>query len=457
MSLKVVILAAGKGTRMRSNLPKVLHPVGGLSMLGHTIATAQQLGATEIIAVYGHGGQEVQAAIQSDNVQWVEQREQLGTGHAVQQAIPFLDANNDDDVLILYGDVPLVRPETLQALLQELAQSCLSVLTTMLEDPTGYGRIVRTNASTIQKIVEEKDADVPTQAIKEINTGIICAKSSKLIQWLNNLTNNNSQQEYYLTDCIELAVAEGNQVSAVVCQDEVEVMGVNTRVQLSQLEAAYQNRAREQLMLAGVTCKDPNSLYLEGKIEVGNDIVIDPNVSLRGDIHIADNVLIGTNTVIINSKIAQGTVIHPNSHIENAVIGQKCEVGPYARIRPQTELADQVKLGNFVEVKKSVIGQGSKVNHLSYIGDASIGEQTNIGAGTICCNYDGANKHQTTIGNHVFIGSDTQLVAPVTVDDGATIGAGSTITRDVPADKLTLSRAKQMTIDSWQRPTKNRK
>ncbi|MFK8027228.1 MAG: bifunctional UDP-N-acetylglucosamine diphosphorylase/glucosamine-1-phosphate N-acetyltransferase GlmU [Gammaproteobacteria bacterium] len=457
MSLNVVILAAGQGTRMRSKLPKVLHQVGGKSMLGHTITTAEKLGADRIIVVYGHGGEAVQADIQNEKVEWVEQKERLGTGHAVQQAIPYFTKEADENILILYGDVPLAKEATLSALIEKQPSDSMAILTTELDNPHGYGRIVRNGQGHVEKIVEEKDANDEIRKIAEINTGILSASSKSLINWLNNIDNNNKQQEYYLTDCVGLAVAEGKSVDAVICEDPSEVMGVNNRVHLAQMENVYQQRQREILMVNGATLRDSSSVYIEGEIEIGNDIIIEPNVMLRGQVTIGDDVTIGMNSVITNSVIDAGTVIHPNSVIENSTIGENCEIGPFARVRPETNLASKVKLGNFVEVKKSNIASGSKVNHLSYIGDARIGEKTNIGAGTICCNYDGANKHQTIIGNNVFIGSDTQLVAPVNIDDGATIGAGSTITKDVPAEKLTLSRSKQTTIDNWQRPIKQKK
>ncbi len=457
MSLNVVILAAGQGTRMRSKLPKVLHEVGGQSMLAHTINTADALGADRIIVIYGHGGEHVREKITHNKVEWVEQKERLGTGHAVQQAIPHFDATPDEKILILYGDVPLARVPTLQALLNQQPKDSIAILTTQLSDPTGYGRIVRNTDGKVQAIVEEKDADQQTKLIQEINTGILSASSQGLINWLGRIDNNNQQNEYYLTDCISLAVTDGKAVSAVICEDPSEVMGVNNRMHLAEVEDIFQQRQRLALMTNGATLRDQNSVYVEGSITIGNDIVIEPSVKFIGQVTLGDDVHIGMNSVIIDSNIASGTIIHANSVIEDSTIGENCEVGPFARVRPKTELASKVKLGNFVEVKKSVIAAGSKVNHLSYIGDAQIGEKTNIGAGTICCNYDGANKHQTVIGNNVFIGSDTQLVAPVTVHDGATIGAGSTITRDVPADKLTLSRSKQTTIDNWQRPVKQNK
>lgn len=457
MSLNVVILAAGQGTRMKSKLPKVLHQVGGKSMLAHTISTAEKLGANRVIVIYGHDGDLVRATLEDAKVEWVEQAERLGTGHAVQQAIPHFDTGNNSQVLVLYGDVPLVSEETLRSLIMQQPKQSMAILTTRLGNPLGYGRIVREEKGIVEKIVEEKDATDEIKKIDEINTGILCAESESLIRWLGKLDNNNQQQEYYLTDCVGLAVAEGKIVEAIICKDPSEVMGVNSRINLAEMEKVFQSRLREELMTNGVTLKDPESLYIEGKPETGSDITIEPNVMLRGNVKIGDDVTIGMNSVIINSVIESGTVIHPNSVIEDSKIGENCEIGPFARVRPNTEIASKVKLGNFVEVKKSTIASGSKVNHLSYIGDAQIGEQTNIGAGTICCNYDGVNKHQTIIGNNVFIGSDTQLIAPVKINDGATIGAGSTITRDVPAQKLTLSRSKQTTIKNWKRPVKQSK
>ena len=457
MSLNVIILAAGQGTRMRSKFPKVLHQVGGKSMLAHTITTAEHLGADRIIVVYGHGGEHVRSAIQNDKVEWVEQQDRLGTGHAVKQAIPYLNNSADEKVLILYGDVPLAREQTLNNLLQVQLANSIAILTTELLDPFGYGRIIRDKNAKVKAIIEEKDADAETKLINEINTGILCASSQGLINWLGRIDNNNQQKEYYLTDCVALAVQDGNTVEAVICNDPSEVMGVNNRIHLAEVESIFQQRQRETLMINGATLRDSTSVFVEGTVEIGNDIIIEPNVMFKGNVTLGDEVSIGMNCVISDSNIATGTVIHPNSVIEDSEIGENCEIGPFARVRPKTELANEVKLGNFVEVKKSKIASSSKVNHLSYIGDASIGEKTNIGAGTICCNYDGANKHKTIIGNNVFIGSDTQLVAPVTVSDGATIGAGSTITRDAPADKLTLSRSKQTTIENWQRPVKQSK
>ena len=454
MSLKVVILAAGQGTRMRSKLPKVLHQIGGKSMLGHTITTAENLRADQIIVVYGHGGDQVRRAIDNDRLTWVEQKQALGTAHAVQQAIPHFSTENDETILILYGDVPLVREQTLTALLAARTQASMAILTTLPDDPFGYGRVVRNADQKVQKIVEEKEADDATRQIHEINTGMLCASSSGLITWLNNIDNNNRQNEYYLTDCVGLAVQDGHRVAAVICQHPSEVMGVNTRAHLAAMENIYQQRQRQNLMASGATLRNPNTLYVEGLTAVGCDIIIEPNVLLKGRVALGDGVKIGMNSMIINSQIGAGTEIFANTIIEDSCIGERCQIGPFARVRPQTELAAEVKLGNFVEVKKSSIAGATKVSHLSYIGDAQIGANTNIGAGTICCNYDGANKHKTIIGDNVFIGSDTQLVAPLTVEHGATIGAGSTITRDAPANKLTLSRSRQKTLDNWQRPAK---
>lgn len=425
-------------------------------MLAHTVATAEQLGANRIIVVYGHGGERVRSSIDNSKIEWVEQAQRLGTGHAVQQAIPYFDASEDEKIMVLYGDVPLVSHSTLQGLLRAQKPESMAILTTTMPDPVGYGRIVRNKHGHVEAIIEEKDADTQIRAIEEINTGILCATSQSLIKWLGQINNNNQQKEYYLTDCVALAVADGKEVEAVICQDKSEVIGVNSCMQLAEVEKIYQQRQRRRLMENGVTLRDPGSVYVEGRIETGSDIVIEPGVMFKGNVKIGDDVSIGMNSIIINSEIGSETVIHPNSVIEQSNIGEKCELGPFARVRPDTELASRVKIGNFVEIKKSKIATGSKVNHLSYIGDATIGEATNIGAGTICCNYDGANKHKTVIGNNVFIGSDTQLVAPVKVSDGATIGAGSTITRDVPAGKLTLSRNQQKTVDNWQRPVKQK-
>ncbi len=477
MGLEIIILAAGKGTRMHSDLPKVLHKVAGKSMLAHVIDTAQKLSPDAIHVVIGHGAELVKETIQNDAITWCLQEEQLGTGHAVQQALPHIK-NDQQNVLILYGDVPLLKIDTLQQLINELSAKELVLLSAMLDDPTGYGRIVREGTNdtysqgeiqrsmndvlndsvkNVKAIVEQKDADSITLKIKEINSGILAAQAGHLKEWLGKISNDNAQQEYYLTDCIALAVKQKQIVEAIVCNDEKEILGVNNKMNLSQVERIIQQRIAEKLMTNGVTLIDSNRIDVRGSLITGKDVEIDINSIFIGDNEFGDGVSIGANAVIINSKIKAGTNILANCHIENANIGEKCEVGPYARIRPDTNLGNKVKVGNFVEIKKADVKAGSKINHLSYIGDSEVGENVNIGAGTITCNYDGANKHRTIIGDNVFVGSDTQFVAPVTIGDGATIGAGSTITKDTPEQKLTLARSKQFTIDNWQRPQKKPK
>ncbi len=471
MGLEIIILAAGKGTRMNSDLPKVLHKVAGKPMLAHVVDCANELSPDAIHVVIGHGAELIEATLANEKVNWCMQSEQLGTGHAVQQALPNID--DTQNVLILYGDVPLLKTETLQQLVSGLSNKQLVLLSAILEDPTGYGRIVRKNsnetysqseaqknsnseksANNVQAIVEQKDADSATLHIKEINSGILAAQASDLKAWLAKVNNNNAQQEYYLTDCIALAVQQGQKVEAIVCESEEEILGVNNKQHLAQVERIFQTRIAEQLMENGVTLIDPSRIDVRGKLSTGKDVEIDINGVFVGNNTLGDGVSIGANAVIINSQIKAGTKIHANCHIENANIGSQCELGPFARIRPDTMLAENVKVGNFVEIKKAKVKTGSKINHLSYIGDSELGKDVNIGAGTITCNYDGANKHRTTIGDNVFVGSDTQFVAPVTVGDGATIGAGSTITKDAPKDKLTLARSKQITLDGWQRPQK---
>ncbi len=480
MGLEVIILAAGKGTRMNSELPKVLHPVAGQAMLAHVIATAEKLTPDAIHVVIGHGSEKVKQTITSKNINWCLQEQQLGTGHAVLQALPDIK-NDSQNVLILYGDVPLLKQTTLQDLLDCLSNKDLVLLSAILDDPTGYGRIVRSGPketfsqtysqgeiqrnsndvtgnylNKVQAIVEQKDADQATQEIKEINSGILAAKSGDLKQWLADVSNNNAQQEYYLTDCIALAVKQNQSVEGIVCNDNNEILGVNNKAHLAQVERLYQLEQAEQLMTAGVTLMDPSRIDVRGNLSTGKDVSIDINCVFVGENEIGDNVNIGANAVIINSQIKSGTTVLPNCHIENANIGEKCDIGPFARIRPDTNLAENVKVGNFVEIKKANVSSGSKINHLSYIGDTDMGKGVNIGAGTITCNYDGANKHRTIIGDNVFVGSDTQLVAPVTIGDGATIGAGATITKDAPENKLTLARSKQVSIDGWQRPKKSK-
>ena len=459
MNIFPIILAAGQGTRMRSALPKVLHPIAGKPMLQHVVDACAALQnrqvACHMAIVYGHGGELVRERISGENLNWALQSVQKGTGHAVAQAIHLVDA--DDIVLIAYGDVPLIRSVTLQSLAQGLQDSALCILTTTLTNPTGYGRIVRNAQGQVQAIVEEKDANDTQRQITEVNTGFIAARGADLKRWLQQLSPQNAQGEYYLTDCVGLAVAEGGSINTVCCTDPGEVEGANNRVQLARLERACQQRQVEKLMLAGATVADPARLDIRGTVETGQDVFLDINVVLIGKVTIGNNVVIEAGCVIQDAEIGDNTHIKAYSVIESAVIASHCDIGPFARLRPGTVLAEKAKIGNFVETKKARIGKGSKVNHLSYIGDTEMGESVNIGAGTITCNYDGANKHKTVIGDNVFVGSCTQLVAPVTIAQGATIGAGSTITKDAPADELTLSRAKQMTMKGWQRPVKEKK
>ena len=453
MSIGVVILAAGQGTRMKSAQPKVLHQIGGKSLLGHVIDCARALSAEEIVVVYGHGGEQVRAAFtEQSDLQWVEQAEQLGTGHAVQQAMPAL--TRSEQVLVLYGDVPLIRPETLKQLIDTAGRG-FGLLTVTLDDPGGYGRVVRNELDRVQCIVEQKDADPEQLSIREINTGIMFMPRDDLQRWLGGLSNDNAQGEYYLTDVLAMAVAEGLDIQVCQPASAVEAEGVNNRVQLASLECAYQHRLAEALMTDGVTLRDPARIDIRGEVSHGLDVEIDFNVLLEGRVVLGDRVRIGANCVLRNATIADDVEILDNCVIEDAHIGPGSKVGPFARLRPGAELVGQAHVGNFVEIKKSVVGLGSKVNHLSYVGDSEIGAGVNIGAGTITCNYDGANKHKTEIADGAFIGSNTALVAPVKVGPGATIGAGSVISKDAPEEKLTLTRAKQISLN-WQRPTKKK-
>ncbi len=451
MKLGVVILAAGQGTRMKSSLPKVLHCIAGRPLVGHVIDTAEALGADKVAVVYGHGGDRVQQAINDPDLIWVEQAEQLGTGHAVEQAM-FAMADMDR-VLVLYGDVPLITQATLNSLIQQSRDSALALLTVTLDDPGGYGRIVRVEGH-VTRIVEQKDASEIEQRIREINTGILIADRARLSGWLGRLESNNAQGEFYLTDIVAMAVDEGIEVKTTHPADTYEVEGVNDRVQLAALERRYQQGQTETLMRQGVTLRDPARFDLRGRLQSGQDVELDVNVLIEGEVSLGNGVRVGANTVIRNSRIADGVWIKENCVIEDAVIGADSIIGPFARLRPATTLAERVHVGNFVEIKKSDVAAGSKINHLSYIGDATIGRSVNVGAGTITCNYDGVNKFRTVIGDNAFIGSDTQLVAPVEIGAGATIGAGSTITRDAPPETLTLSRAKQITLKGWKRPEK---
>ncbi|MBT3699118.1 MAG: bifunctional UDP-N-acetylglucosamine diphosphorylase/glucosamine-1-phosphate N-acetyltransferase GlmU [Methylococcales bacterium] len=453
MAIKSIILAAGKGTRMRSMQPKVLHPLAGKPLVEHVYDLCQELEDNTITIVYGHGGETVRKALDSLSVSWVEQAEQLGTGHAVQQAESQI--NDNDTVLILYGDVPLLKLATVKVLLADVSDKTLALLTVELDQPKGYGRIVRDNKNQVINITEEKDASEQVKQIREVNTGILAVAGASLKRWLRLLENNNTQNEYYLTDIIALAVSEGVAIKTSQPVHSSEVLGVNNKSQLSYLERVYQAQQAEILMLQGVTLADPNRFDLRGEItKLGQDVSIDVNVILEGTLEIGDGVTIGPNCVIKNSKIANGVEILANCVIENATVGADSRIGPFARLRPAAEIQSSVHIGNFVEVKKSIIGQGSKVNHLSYIGDCQIGESVNVGAGTITCNYDGINKSLTIIEDGAFIGSSTQLVAPVTVGKNSTIAAGSTITKNTPEEQLTLSRAKQITIKGWRRPVK---
>ena len=451
MSLSVVILAAGQGTRMRSDLPKVLHPLADKPLLQHVIETAQSLDGADIHVVYGHGGDRVPETLGHMNVDWIKQDQQLGTGHAVAQAMPHIAP--DHLVLVLYGDVPLIAKDTLEHLIS-VADGGFGLLTVSLDDPTGYGRIVRDDDGKVVRIVEHKDADDAVRQIREVNTGILVVPRARLSDWLERLDNDNVQGEYYLTDVIAMAVSEGMAVNTVSPAFLYEVLGVNNKKQLAELERHYQRRCADALMLSGVTLRDPSRLDIRGDVNAGRDVTIDINVVLEGRVELGDRVSVGPHCVIRNCQIGDGVTILAHSMIEDAVVGADSRIGPFARIRPGTVLSEDVHIGNFVEVKNASVGAGSKVNHLSYVGDARIGSGVNIGAGTITCNYDGANKHLTEIGDNVFVGSDTQLVAPVKVGDGATIGAGTTVTRDVPPNILTLSRPQQAFITGWRRPTK---
>lgn len=453
MKLFPIILAAGQGTRMNSALPKVLHTIGGKPMLQHVIDSCQQLGAEKIAVIYGHGGDQVQAAITNDRLAWVEQAEQKGTGHAVAQAAHLMD--DDDLVVIAYGDVPLIKADTLQRLANSLQAADLAILTTLLDNPTGYGRIVREN-DAVSCIVEEKDADDQVRQINEVNSGFIAAKGADLKRWLQQLRPENAQGEYYLTDCVAMAVAEEKRIITVICDDPSEVEGVNNRLQQARLEREYQQAQANTLMQQGVSLLDPARIDIRGTLTVGKDVRIDVNTVFIGKVELGDNVVIGSNCVIQDCRIGSNVTIHANSVLEAAHVADNCSVGPFARLRPGANLQSKAKVGNFVEIKNSTIGMGSKVSHLSYIGDTQMGKDVNIGAGTITCNYDGVNKHLTQIGDNAFIGSCSQLVAPVSIGDFATVGAGSTITKDAPEDKLTLARPNQKTINSWQRPQKKK-
>jgi bifunctional UDP-N-acetylglucosamine pyrophosphorylase/glucosamine-1-phosphate N-acetyltransferase len=454
MPLSIIILAAGQGTRMCSDLPKVLHPLGGRPLLWHAMATARQFAGARIHVVIGYGAERVRDIFSDADVDWVMQSEQLGTGHAVAQAMH--NIADDATVLVMYGDIPLIQQSTLEPLCAIAGQGFVGVLTAEPEDPSGYGRILHHADGSISGIVEEKDASPSELAVTEINTGFIAAPAAKLRRWIDALDNDNAQGEYYLTDVIARAVTDGVSVRGLSAGSIDEVLGINDRLQLAAQERRYQRQRAIECMRAGVTLVDPERFDLRGELQAGQDVIIDINAVLEGNISLGNRVSIGPNVVMRNVTVADDVCILANCVIEDAEIGNGVRVGPFARVRPGTRLADNTHIGNFVEIKKSDVGEGSKVNHLSYIGDTTIGRHVNIGAGTITCNYDGANKHRTVIGDNAFIGSDSQLVAPVEIGKGATVGAGSTITRDVPADELTLSRAAQKTHKGWQRPVKKK-
>jgi len=446
MALDIIVLAAGQGKRMRSDLPKVLHPLAGRPLLAHVLDTSRSLGARDILVVHGHGADRVRAAFPEGGVKWVLQAEQLGTGHAVQQAMPLL--RGDGDVLVLYGDVPLIRETTLRRL-ADAAREGLAVLTADLDDPSGYGRVVRDQAGRVARVVEHKDASSAERAIREVNAGFYCLSAPRLAAWLKKLENRNAQKEYYLTDIVAFAVAEDVPVVAVKAEHAWEVVGVNSKRELASLERQYQRREADRLLEAGVTLADPARVDVRGALDCGRDVSIDVNCVFEGRVKLGDGVRVGPNCVLRDVTVGAGTELNAFSHLEQAEIGSRCRIGPFARLRPGSALADDVRIGNFVEVKASRLGRGSKANHLSYVGDAQVGERVNIGAGTITCNYDGASKHRTVIEDDCFIGSDATLVAPVKIARGSYIGAGSTISKDTPADQLTVARARQVSVPGW--------
>lgn len=455
MRISVVILAAGKGSRMKSDLPKVLQPIGGQAMLHHLVRTTTKMKPKECIIVYGHKGENVKQAMSDHgHLKWVEQKEQLGTGDAVKYALPYVNTDLKGVCLVLVGDIPLIRPSTLQALAEVSGGERLAVLTVKKKEPKGYGRIIKNDDGLITAIVEEKDANEAQKKITEVNTGVLAIPTQDLKHWLSKLDNNNAQEEYYLTDLVEIANNEKRRVVSFCIKDEMEVAGINDKKQLAETEREYQRRRAFKLLNDGVTIVDTNRLDIRGQIRTGRDVYLDINTVLKGTVKIGNNVHIEPNCIIEDAVIGDNVVIKANSMIEKTIVQANSQIGPFARLRPETVLEEGSKVGNFVEIKKSTIGRDSKVNHLSYIGDARVGEDVNVGAGTITCNYDGVNKSPTIIDDHAFIGSNSSLVAPVTVGSKATVGAGSVITKDVPQDSLTLARAKQTTVDHWQRPAK---
>jgi bifunctional UDP-N-acetylglucosamine pyrophosphorylase/glucosamine-1-phosphate N-acetyltransferase len=452
MHLSVVILAAGQGKRMNSDLPKVLQPLAGQPLLQHVINAARGVNPHDIYVVYGHGGAQVQSALGHEHLDWILQAEQLGTGHAVMQAMSVIP--DDHIVVVLYGDVPLIRPGTVQKLIAFAAEGALALLSVDLDDATGYGRIVRNADGRVSAIIEHKDASAEQLQIRESNSGLMAAPAGLLRDWLLGLGRNNVQREYFLTDVVAAAVNAGTRVEAILAVNAAEVMGVNDKIQLAQVEACYRREKAEELMLYGATLADPARIDIRGNIQVGRDVFIDINAVLIGNVHLAAGVRVGPNCVIAHSRIGAGTEVFANSVIDHAVVAENCRIGPFARLRPGTVMHRDVHIGNFVEVKNTEIGTGSKANHLTYLGDSRVGKDVNVGAGSITCNYDGANKWPTLIEDGAFIGSGSMLVAPVRIGAGATIGAGSTITASTPDGKLTLERAKQISVDSWQRPGK---
>lgn len=453
--MQITILAAGQGKRMHSRLPKVLQPIAGRAMLSHVLDASRALNPEVLCVVVGHGGEEVRQHLSAPDIVWAEQARQLGTGHAVQQAMPQMA--DSGAIMVLYGDVPLIRAQTLQRLADVAGDSRLALLTVTLPDPAGYGRIVRDAAGQVMAIVEEKDASPAQKAIQEVNTGILCAPAARLREWLGRLQNNNAQGEYYLTDVIGMAVADGVGVVAQQPQADWEVMGVNNKSQLAALERVHQRNQAENLLEQGVTLLDPARIDIRGEVVCGQDVEIDVGCVFEGRVELGDGVRVGANCVLRNVRVGAGTRVEPFCHFDGAQVGPSGILGPYARLRPGTVLAEDVHVGNFVEIKNSQIAAGTKANHLSYLGDATIGRGVNIGAGSITCNYDGANKFRTVIEDDVFIGSDSQLVAPVRVGKGATLGAGTTLTQDAPAGSLTLSRTRQLSLGNWQRPVKQKK
>jgi bifunctional UDP-N-acetylglucosamine pyrophosphorylase/glucosamine-1-phosphate N-acetyltransferase len=454
MKLAVVILAAGQGKRMKSDLPKVLQPLAGRPLLGHVVSRARALSPSSIHVVYGHGGDAVRETLVKEKLQWALQGEQLGTGHAVMQAMP--NVADDELVLVLYGDVPLIDAGTLRQLIAAAGAKAMSLLTVMLDNPTGYGRIVR-KSGAIQKIVEQKDATKAQLKIREGNSGIMAVPARLLRKWLGKLKNSNAQGEYYLTDIIAMAVKDKVKVTPLIAPTVAEVLGVNDKVQLAELEALHRAERARELMVAGATLIDPSRIDIRGEVSVGRDVFLDANVLLEGKVTLGDRVRVGPNVVLRDVAIGSDCVIHPNSVLEQSVLGTGCIIGPYARVRPGSKLGANVHIGNFVELKKAEIDDGSKANHLTYLGDAVIGKGVNVGAGTITCNYDGVNKSTTTIEDGAFIGSGNMLVAPVRIGKDATTGAGSTITKDAPDGQLTLTRGKQVTLEGWKRPVKKPK